>query len=130
MGLQGLADTVLKDLKEILESKSIIGEAIQIGNKTLIPVTKISFGFGIGGSIPESSKKNEFGGGTGGGASVEPVCFLVIDEKGANLIKVDSKKELWEKLLDLPQTEEIIQKISSFFKDKKEDSADKNISND
>lgn len=120
MSLQGLADTVLKDLKQILESKSIIGEAIQVGNKTLIPVTKISFGFGIGGSTPDNGRKEEFGGGTGGGASVEPVCFLVIDEKGANIVKVDTKKELWEKLLDLPQTEEIIQKISSYFKDKKE----------
>ena len=117
MALQELADTVLKDLEGLIESKSIIGDSIQIGNRTLIPITKISFGFGIGGTL---TKSDDNGGGTGGGASVEPVCFLVVDENGADIIRVNTKKELWEKILDLPQTEEIIQKISLFFSSAKE----------
>jgi uncharacterized spore protein YtfJ len=118
MSLDKLADTVLKDLGDILKSKSVVGEPLVLGGKTIVPVTKVSFGFGVGGSEEEKSKDG-FGGGTAGGANIEPVSFLVIDEeKGVKVVKASYKRELWEKLLDLPQTEEVIEKLREFINEK------------
>jgi len=49
---------------------------------TIIPVSKVSVGFGGGGSDFASSKggENPFGGGVGGGVKVTPVCFLIVKD--------------------------------------------------
>lgn len=71
---------IVGELKDIARSQTIIGEPITVGNKTVIPVVKISVGFGAGGGQGEAHEKaGGFGGGGGGGARIEPSAFIIMD---------------------------------------------------
>ena len=89
---------VVGELKEVAKSETIIGDPVTVGDKTVIPVVKISFGFGAGGGQKDNDKAGEFGGGGGGGAKIEPAAFIIMDEKGIKLLGVGKGK--WEPILD------------------------------
>ncbi|MDD5089987.1 MAG: spore germination protein GerW family protein [Candidatus Wallbacteria bacterium] len=96
--LDNLVKTMLEELKSTIRSETIIGEPITVGDVTIIPVTKISFGFGAGGE--SGNQKNGFGGGSGGGASVEPVAFIVITGGDARILPLKTGGGGWDRLLD------------------------------
>ncbi len=90
---------VVSELREISRSETIIGEPVMAGEKTVIPIVKISVGFGVGGgegTKPDS--KAGFGGGGGGGAKIEPAAFLIIDKDDVKLITATKGK--WEQIFD------------------------------
>ena len=65
--VEGLIERVMGELHHLVQTRTVVGEPLQAGNVTLIPVSKISFGFGAGGG-----QEGKFKSGTGGGATVEP----------------------------------------------------------
>jgi uncharacterized spore protein YtfJ len=75
--IEQIIERVMGELQQIVKTETVIGEPLQTGNITIIPVSKVSFGFAAG-----SGKKEHSQSGTGGGATVEPIAFLVIDETG------------------------------------------------
>ncbi|MEZ5357652.1 MAG: spore germination protein GerW family protein [Candidatus Zixiibacteriota bacterium] len=87
---------IVGELKQIASSDSVVGEAITVGNKTVIPIVKVTVGFGAGGGEGESEKAGGgFGAGGGGGCIVEPAAFIIMDETGISLLpakpgKIDS----------------------------------------
>jgi uncharacterized spore protein YtfJ len=93
---------VVGELKEIAKSETVVGEPIQVGKRTVIPVVKISVGFGAGGGQGEEQNggkpRTGFGGGGGGGAKIEPVAFIIIDDKDASILTVGKHK--WESVID------------------------------
>ncbi len=104
-----ILDALMKNLKEILSTESIIGEPIHVGKTTIIPVMKVFVGFGAGGGsgLPgKNTDSGSSGGGGGGGLAITPVGFLVVEEGRAMMITpnstrwdwvVESLPELWEK---------------------------------
>ena len=79
--------TTLDSIKGIVESNTVIGEPVNAGGITIIPVSKISLGFASGGldyaSKKEAAQKaTNFGGGSGTGVTVTPMAFLVIKPEG------------------------------------------------
>ena len=56
----------------------------------MIPVSKVSVGFGGGGSDFVSGKggENPFGGGAGGGVKVTPLCFLIVKDGNVRMMPV------------------------------------------
>lgn len=70
---------IVGELKEMARSQTIVGEAITVGNKTVIPLVKVTVGFGAGGGQRSKESTEDFGGGGGGGAQVEPAAFIIID---------------------------------------------------
>ena len=63
-----LTESNMKNLQALIDSNSVIGREIVTPDGTVIlPVSKVSFGFGSGGGDLPSSQKELFGGGTGGG---------------------------------------------------------------
>jgi uncharacterized spore protein YtfJ len=116
---------VVGELKEMARSESIIGEAITIGERTVIPVVKISVGFGAGGGQGEAEKTGTgFGGGGGGGAKIEPAAFIIMDKDGIQLLP--AKKGSWEGVIEsIPGIAKKISKLKDTFrKEKGEESAD------
>ncbi|MFH1700259.1 MAG: spore germination protein GerW family protein [Candidatus Zixiibacteriota bacterium] len=87
---------IVGELKQIASAETIIGEAVTVGNKTVIPIVKISVGFGAGGGEGEKEKTvGGYGAGGGGGCIVEPAAFIIMDESGISLLpakpgKIDS----------------------------------------
>jgi len=90
---------VMGELKETARSETIIGDPVTINGRTVIPVVKLSFGFGAGGGQRDSGKADQYGGGGGGGARIEPAAFIIMDEDSVRIVPAGKGK--WEQLLDV-----------------------------
>lgn len=89
--LGNLMDTTMSKIREMVDVNTIVGTPIHTDGVTIIPVSKVSFGFASGGS--DFGSKNQqasknFGGGAGAGVSVTPVAFLVVKDGNVKLISV------------------------------------------
>lgn len=112
---------VVGELREIAKSETVIGEPVTIGDKTVIPVVKISVGFGAGGGQGEDEKTRAgYGGGGGGGAKIEPAAFIIMDAEGVKLIPIGKGK--WDTILDaIPGLAKKFGKMKDSFKSDKSD---------
>ena len=84
-----LQDTISK-IREMVDVNNVIGEPIVVGDVTIIPVSKVSVGFGGGGSdyVKNAGSGEPFGGGVGGGVKVNPVCFLIVKDGNVRMMPV------------------------------------------
>ncbi len=80
----GILESTIEKVKDLVNVSTIIGEPMKIdGGVTIIPVSKVTYGFASGGSdFPSKSNQDIFGGGGGAGVTILPVAFLVIDAYG------------------------------------------------
>ena len=90
--INGMMETTMAKIREMVSTNTVVGEPIVTDDGvTLIPVSKLSFGFASGGSDfngkSQQSSKN-FGGGAGAGVSVTPVAFLVVKDGNVKIISV------------------------------------------
>ncbi len=101
--LEGLLNVSLDNIKGLVDSNSIIGAPITTPDgTTIIPVSKVSFGFASGGSdFPSSSPKDMFGGGSGGGVTIQPMAFLVIKGESVRMIQLADKNNISERLANM-----------------------------
>ena len=113
--IEGLMNTAMNSIKDMIDVDTIIGEPISTGIDTLIiPISKVCFGFAAGGSefkgetINEYSKREKeeqvqyrlpFGGGSGAGVKIEPVAFLVVSNGIVKLLPVTHDSYI-DKLID------------------------------
>lgn len=85
--LVDVLQTIVSELRQMARSESIVGTPVTIGERTVVPITKLSFGFGAGGAEgTRADKGSGFGGGGGGGAMIEPVAFLIMDKDRVQLL--------------------------------------------
>ncbi len=109
--IQGLMYTAMQSIKEIVDVNTIVGEAVQTPDGTvIIPISSVKIGFAVGGSeyggknkAAENAKSN-FGGGAGGGVSISPVAFLVAGEGRVRVMSVNQKTSIYDKVLDVVPT--------------------------
>lgn len=134
-------DTKVKDLiassigkiHELSDADTIIGDPIKIdGNITIIPVSKISYGFAAGGSdLPSKSDKELFGGGSGAGMSIQPLAFIVINNGEIKLLELGSGNSPANAIVNA--VPELITKIQGMFSKKKDNNnssdADESVTN-
>lgn len=80
----GILESTIEKVKDLVNVSTIIGEPIKVeGSVTVIPVSKVTYGFASGGSdFPSRSNQDIFGGGGGAGVTITPVAFLIIDAYG------------------------------------------------
>lgn len=77
--LSDLVDTAMSRIREMVDSNTIIGTPINTPDGvTVIPISRVSFGFGNGGGYGKTA--GNFSGGTGGAVRIEPVSFLIIKD--------------------------------------------------
>jgi len=103
-GAAEIIGKLMDEFRTIAKTETILGETIQIGEFTLIPVSKISLGIGAGAGKGNENKKEGEGGGGGGGVSVTPIAFIVVkgDEISFHGIKkVGTLESLFENLPEL-----------------------------
>ena len=73
----------MEKIREMVDVNTIIGDAITSPDgTTIIPVSKVSFGFASGGSDLPTQAAEKFAGGAGAGVTVKPVAFIVITRDG------------------------------------------------
>lgn len=125
-GVTDILRGVVGELREIAKSETVIGDPITVGDRTVIPVMKISFGFGAGGGQgTEENKGTGYGGGGGGGAKVEPAAFIVMDREDIRVLLAGKGK--WDTLVEaIPEMAKKVQQVAKKFKsDDKEKDKDK-----
>ncbi|MCD4800296.1 MAG: sporulation protein [Methanococcoides sp.] len=127
MGLEDVMKEVTSELERLVSAKTVVGEPVIAGDKTILPITKVSFGFGSGGG--EGSKngvESGFGGGGGGGAKIEPVAFLVISDEGVRLMTLAGNSDLGKLLDAVPGVYEKIRSVKGKMKkdDKNKDASE------
>ena len=89
--LPNMLENTIQKIREMVDVNSVIGEPITTADGvTIIPVSKVSVGFGGGGSDFATNKpgSDNFGGGVGGGVMVNPVCFLIIKDGNVRMMPV------------------------------------------
>lgn len=87
--LPNMLENTIAKIREMVDVNSVIGEPITTPDGvTIIPVSKVSVGFGGGGSDVANSAKDAFGGGAGGGVKVTPICFLIVKDGNVRMMPV------------------------------------------
>lgn len=140
--IEDLMMTAMTSLESMIDVNTIIGDMVSSSDGTsIIPVSKVCFGFAAGGSEFKSNtlakvsenQKFPFGGGSGAGVNISPIGFLVIKEGNVRLITVDTTGPL-DKLVDL--VPDVINKANDLIKKGTEDkekvlkiSEEKNVKN-
>ena len=117
--IKGLMDTTLEKIKSMVDASTVVGEPIAANGNTVIPISKITYGFASGGSdFPSKSTKELFGGGGGAGVTVTPVAFIVITAKGTiKMLQINTKPDTTDKLVSA--VPDIIDKVSDLIVAKK-----------
>jgi len=113
-------------IREMGDVKTIIGDPIVAGDTTIIPVSKVSYGFASGGSdLPAKQNPKElFGGVAGAGVTVQPIAFLVINKDGDVRLMPISVSD--DKISNIIRTmPELMDKISDMVNDHKANKAAK-----
>ena len=109
-----LSDTISK-IRDMMSVNDVVGEPIVVGDVTIIPISKVSVGFGGGGADnAKAANKDAFGGGMGGGVKVQPICFLVVKDGNVRMMPVPvPANSTADRLLEMvPDT---LDKISAFI---------------
>ncbi len=107
-------------IKEMADVNAIIGQPIKLEDgTTIIPVSKVSYGFASGGSdLPSKYDKNLFGGGAGAGVSIKPEGFLVISPDGtAKMVPMEASSDPISSAIE--KVPMVIDKVQGFVSKKK-----------
>ena len=123
--INSLMDTTLKKIKELVDVNSIVGDPITTPDgTTIIPVSKVSYGFASGGSDLPTKKDNRecFGGGSGAGVTIQPIGFLSIYKGSVKMVPIEKFDGPVDRIVGM--IPEAFDKISGFFKKDKEDKTD------
>ncbi|WMT42658.1 GerW family sporulation protein [Paenibacillus sp. D2_2] len=133
--IQGLMQTAMENIKDMVDVNTIVGEPVQTPDGSVIlPISRVGFGFAAGGSdfcIDNDNEKSHsdssakdgkirpFGGGSGGGVSINPIAFLVVGTQGVHIVPLDNQTHLAEKMIDaLPN---VIDRIQAMIPNRKDD---------
>ena len=117
-----LMQNTMESVKNILKVDTVVGEPIFTPDGiTLVPISRISVGFG-GGGVEFSSKKTgetrPYGGGNATGVKIDPIGFLVIKEGIVRMINVEPPAaNTVDRIIDLvPQ---VMDRIDAFVEKQK-----------
>ena len=120
--LPNMLEATIQKIREMVDVNSVIGDPITTPDGvTIIPVSKVSVGFGGGGSDFVNSKggENPFGGGAGGGVKVTPLCFLVVKDGNVRMMSVpEPANSTADRIVEMmPDT---LEKLTAFLDAKKD----------
>lgn len=112
-------EVLFSKLEKFLKTETVVGQPMEIGETTLVPIISVMFGCGTGsGTGTDGKGNNGTGGGLGVGARVVPDAVLVIKNGEVSMLPVKSKNNL-SSLVDM--VPDIVKKLD-LKKCKKENS--------
>ena len=116
--IQELLANTLGKMRELVDSNTVIGTPITTeAGTTIIPVSKISFGFVSGGTdFANDKQKDLFGGAASSGASITPVGFLVVNGTTVKFMQVAEGNRTIDRLINMMP--EVIDKLEALISKK------------
>jgi len=117
--IEGLMRTAMDSIKGMVDVNTVVGQPVETKDGgTIIPISRVSFGFAAGGGEywhhQQPVDGRPFGGGSGAGVSVNPVGFLVVQGDTVRLLSVERGDLLENLMSSVPQ---IIDQVQGLFKD-------------
>ena len=95
---QGVVEALLKGMDTVLSTKTVVGEATQVGDTIILPLVDVSFGVGAGAG--SNSQKNSASGAGGLGGKMTPSAVLVIKDGYTKLVNIKNQDTV-TKILDM-----------------------------
>lgn len=123
--INSLMDTTLRKIKDMIDVNTIIGDPITTPDgTTIIPVSKVSYGFASGGSDLPTKKESKdcFGGGSGAGVTINPVGFLTIYKGDIKLVPIEKYDGAMDRVVGM--IPDVFDKIADRFKKNKNEDVD------
>ncbi|MCX7614166.1 MAG: GerW family sporulation protein [Clostridiales bacterium] len=122
--IEDLMSTTMQKIREMVDANTIVGTPISTADGiTLIPISKLSFGFGSGGSDIKGKTSNDqqlFGGGGGAGVLLCPVAFIVISNGSARILSIAPPPNTTaDRVIDL--VPEVMDRIKNYMNERKEE---------
>lgn len=120
MDVEQMLKRVSEFIQEETNSKTVIGEEFTLGQYTCKPVIRVGFGLGSGSGsgTKEGDKHKGSGGGAGAAVGIEPIGFLVANDKEIKFIPTSNKKGVVDMMTKVPDV------LSKYF-DMKRSSSEK-----
>ena len=99
----GILSTTIEKVRQLVDVSTIVGEPIRLSEEiTVIPVSKVTYGFASGGSdFPSKSNAELFGGGGGAGITINPVAFLVLKNGEVTLKHITANDNAAERIVNM-----------------------------
>ena len=113
--LSNLMQSTMEKVHEMVDTNTIVGQPITTPDGvTLIPISKVSFGFGSGGGDYGKASKEGFGGGSAAGVRIDPVAFLVIKDGTTRVLPVAVPPvSSVERIVDM--VPDVLDKVAAFL---------------
>ena len=121
--LNDLMRSTMDKIREMVDTNTIVGQPITTPDGvTLIPISKVSFGFGSGGGNYGAAQAERFGGGGGAGVKIDPVAFLVVKDGTTRVLPVSMPPvSTADRVVEM--VPDILDKVEKYF-DKKQEKED------
>ena len=104
--IENIMQTAMTEIKQMVDVNTIVGDpVISTDGSTIIPISRVSFGFVSGGGEYGQSNENTFpfAGGAASGVSITPIAFLVVEDKSVKLLSVHGKNPIDHLIQSMPQ---------------------------
>ena len=112
-----IMENTLEKMREMVDVSTIIGDPITTDGTTLIPVSKVSYGFTSGVTdLPSKQNAELFGGGGGGGISITPVAFIVIQNDKVRMMQINNYSSSADRAIAM--IPELVDQITQLVKSK------------
>lgn len=117
--VQELMGLSIDKIKEMVDVSTVIGEPMVLADgMTLIPVSRVSYGFASGGSdLPTKGTQELFGGGGGAGINIIPIAFLVISDGNVRVVPMVSTPDTLNQIANMVPG--VVERIGGFFNKEK-----------
>ena len=93
---ENTVEALFKGMDSFINTKTVVGDAIHIGENIILPLVDVSFGVGAG-AFSENARNN---GGGGMGGNITPSAVLVINKNGTKLVNIKNQDAV-TKILDM-----------------------------
>jgi sporulation protein YtfJ len=122
--VKDLVSTAMSKIKELSDADTIIGDTIRVNDEvSIIPVSKVSYGFAAGGSdLPSKTNSGLFGGGSGGGVTIQPLAFIAISGGDVKLLQLNQDTSSTGAIVNL--VPELFDKVQGLFSKKNKNKDD------
>ncbi len=113
--ITSVMNATMAKIKELVDTNTVVGKPIVTPDDiTLIPLSKVSFGFASGGSeFPTTKDRQGIGAGSGAGVKVEPMGFLIIKDGNVRMMNIAPTNNTVDRIIDMAPS--VMDRVDAFI---------------
>ena len=126
--VNNLLGVTMDKIKQMVDVNTVIGSPVTTPDgTTVIPVSRVSYGFASGGSdLPSKTQPAAglFAGGSGAGITISPIAFLTIHEGHVRVLQIEPYLSSVDRALE--KVPDVVDKLSALFQKEEKEEAPEN----